>query len=212
METLFISAFGLSIAFAAQPGVITFESIRRGLSGGARAALLLECGSLVGDATWALIALSSAAFLFQNRIIAFILSFFGCYLLLRFAWDAWQSAYKAVKTSPAAHGQRGDFATGVVLSLSNPHNITFWLGMSGTIISLGFLNPQPEHLVTFFAGFMIAQVVWAFLIAWVIGWGNRFLGPRVFRWINFLCAMALAYLGLSLLINTLQLLFTPAAV
>lgn len=210
METLFISAFGLSIAFAAQPGVITFESIRRGLSHGGRAALLLEFGSLVGDATWAIIALTSVAFLFQNRMIAFVLSFFGCYLLLRFAWDAWQSARKAASVSVAAHGQRDDFAAGVVLSLSNPHNITFWLGMSGTIISLGFLNPQPQHLLTFFTGFMVAQVCWAFFIAALISWGSQFLSPRVFRRINFLCAVALAYLGLSLLINTLQLVFTPA--
>ena len=34
MEALFFSAFGLSIAFAAQPGVIAFESIRRGLARG----------------------------------------------------------------------------------------------------------------------------------------------------------------------------------
>ena len=211
METLFISAFGLSIAFAAQPGVITFESIRRGLSGGTRAALLLEFGSLVGDATWAIIALTSTAFLFQNRIIAFILSFFGCFLLLRFAWDAWQATREVSEATNTPHDQRGDFAAGVVLSLSNPSNLTFWLGISGTIISLGFLNPQPRDLLTFFSGFMIAQVLWAFFIATLIGWGGKFLSPRFFRWVNTLCAMALAYLGLSLLINTLQLLFNPAA-
>lgn len=208
MEALFISAFGLSIAFAAQPGVITFESIRRGMARGARAALMLEFGSLVGDATWAIIALSSAAFLFQNRIVAFVLSFFGCYLLLRFAWDAWKSARKAVEATTAVHQQRGDFAAGVVLSLSNPSNLTFWLGISGTIISLGFLNPQPRDLVTFFSGFMIAQVFWAFFIAALIGFGVRFLNQRFFRWINSLCAIALAYLGLSLLFSTLQVLFT----
>ena len=209
METLFFSAFGLSIAFAAQPGVITFESIRRGMTGGARAALLLEFGSLVGDATWALIALTSAAFLFQNRIIAFMLSFFGCYLLLRFAWGAWQSGRQAANASSSAGKERGDFATGVVLSLSNPNNLTFWIGMSGTIISLGFLNPKPRDLVTFFSGFMVAQVLWAFLMAMLIGWGSKVLSQRFFRWVNILCAVALAYLGLSLLINTLQLLFTP---
>lgn len=212
METLFISAFGLSIAFAAQPGVITFESIRRGLARGARAALLLEFGSLVGDATWAMIALTSVAFLFQNRLIAFALSFFGCLLLLRFAWGAWQSAREVSQAASTPHGQRGDFAAGVVLSLSNPNNLTFWLGMSGTIISLGFLNPQPRDLVTFFSGFMMAQVFWAFLIATLIGWGSKFLSQRFFRWVNIVCAVALAYLGLSLFINTLQLLLALAVI
>ncbi|MEZ4668896.1 MAG: LysE family transporter [Anaerolineae bacterium] len=141
METLFLSAFGLSIAFAAQPGVITFESIRRGIANGARAALWLEFGSLVGDATWAIIALTSAAFLFQNRVVAFLLSFFGCYLLLRFAWDAWKASHKQVAATGPAKAERGNFAAGVVLSLSNPGNLTFWLGISGTVISLRF--PEP---------------------------------------------------------------------
>jgi chemosensory pili system protein ChpE/L-lysine exporter family protein LysE/ArgO len=91
---LFFSAFVMSIAFAAQPGVITFESIRRGLARGWRAALHLEFGSLVGDATWAIIALIGVSFLFQHQLIALGLSLFGCGLLLRLAWDAWKAARK----------------------------------------------------------------------------------------------------------------------
>ena len=57
MEVLFVSAFAMSLAFAVQPGVISFESLRRGLSHGWSAALHVELGSLVGDGVWAIIAL-----------------------------------------------------------------------------------------------------------------------------------------------------------
>ena len=50
---LFFAAFGLGLAFCAPPGAVTAEAVRRGLSRGFRAALLLELGSLVGDAFWA---------------------------------------------------------------------------------------------------------------------------------------------------------------
>ena len=52
-----------------------------------------------------------------------------------------------------------------MLSLSNPQNITSWVGMSGTIIGICFLNPEPKHLLIFFAGFVIAQVCWCFFFA-----------------------------------------------
>ena len=49
MTVLFLSAFAMSIAFAIQPGIIGFESLRRGVSHGWTAALHVELGSLLGD-------------------------------------------------------------------------------------------------------------------------------------------------------------------
>jgi chemosensory pili system protein ChpE len=205
MELLFFSAFGMSIAFAAQPGVIAFEALRRGLARGWRAALHLEIGSLVGDATWALIALIGASVLFQNKIIALILSLFGGYLLLRFAFDAWKASRAEVQAQVGATDHRGDFTAGAMLSLSNPQNLTFWLGMSGTVIGLGFLDPQPAELATFFVGFMIAQVCWCFFFAGLVGWGRRFINQRFFRSVNAACALLLAVLGANVLFETARL-------
>lgn len=205
MEWLFLSAFAMSISFAVQPGVIGFESLRRGISHGWTAALHVELGSLVGDATWALIALLGASILFQNPVITLLLGLFGCFLLLRFAWEAWQASRSDVDFESGQSDGNNHFAVGAMLSLSNPQNITAWLGMSGTIIGLGFLNPEPIHLAVFFAGFMIAQVCWCFFFATVVEYGRRMLTQRIYRWINLGCAVFLAYLGVALLIQTLQM-------
>ena len=92
-----------------------------------------------------------------------------------------------------------------MLSLSNPQNITFWVGMSGTIIGIGFLNPEPIHLLVFFAGFMIAQVCWCFFFATVVEFGRKLLNQRLYRWINLACAGFLAYMGFKLLLQTVEL-------
>lgn len=204
METLFFSAFAIAISFAIQPGVIGFESLRRGISHGWTAALHVELGSLVGDATWAVIALLGASILFQNAVITLLMSFFGCFLLLRFAWEAWKAAQSDVDFEAGKTEGNNHFVAGAMLSLSNPQNITGWLGMSGTIIGLGFLNPQPIHLAVFFTGFMIAQVIWCFFFATVVEYGRRMLTQRIYRWINLTCAVFLAYLSLTLMIQTIQ--------
>lgn len=206
MLLLFLTAFAMSISFAVQPGVIGFESLRRGISHGWTAALHVELGSLVGDATWALIALLGASILFQNPVISLMLGLFGCGLLLKFAWEAWQASRSDMDISGANDDRSNHFVAGAMLSLANPQNITAWLGMSGTIIGLGFLNPQPMHLAVFFAGFMIAQVCWCFFFATVVEYGRRVLNQQVYRWINMTCAVFLAYLGVALLVQTLQMI------
>ena len=205
METLFFSAFAMAIAFAIQPGVIGFEAMRRGIAHGWTAALHVELGSLVGDGVWAVIALAGASILFRNPIVTVLLGLFGCSLLLRFAWDAWQASHADIKIAAAGDRRSNHFVAGAMLSLSNPQNITAWLGMSGTIIGLGFLNPQPIHLVVFFAGFMTAQVCWCFFFATVVAYGRRLITQRTYRWINRICAAALAYLGGALLLQTVQM-------
>ena len=204
MDVLFISAFVMAISFAAQPGPIGFEALRRGISHGWGAALRVELGSLVGDGVWALIALIGAAILFQNPLVTLLLGFFGCGLLLRFAWDAWRASRSDVDIAAAGDARKNHFAAGAMLSLSNPQNVTAWLGMSGIIVGLGFLDPEPLHILVFFSGFMIAQVCWCFFFAILVEFGRRLLNQRVFRWINLACAIFLGYMGGSLLLRTLQ--------
>lgn len=206
MEVLFFTAFAMAISFCIQPGVIGFEALRRGMAHGWSAALNVELGSLVGDATWALIALLGASILFQNPIVTLLLGLFGCVLLLRFAWDAWKASRTDVDFAESQSEQGNHFVAGAMLSLSNPQNITAWLGMSGTIIGLGFLDPEPIHLAVFFAGFMIAQVCWCFFYATVVEYGRRLLNQRMYRWINLICAVFLAYLGVALLVQTVQMI------
>ena len=207
MFELFFTAFVMSIVFAAQPGVIAFESLRRGIKRGFFAALNIELGSLVGDATWAALALIGAAILFQNAVIALVLGVIGCMLLLRFAWEAWQASKDGQEVDLQETSKSNDFLAGAMLSLSNPQNITFWLGMSGIVVSLGFLNPEPIHLLTFFGGFMLAQLFWCFFFAGLVNYSANLMNAKTFNYVNFVSAIVLGYFGIDLLLDTLQLVF-----
>src|SRR5512132_4446815 len=90
--TLFVSSFILAISFCAPPGIITAETVRRGSARGFIPALYVQFGSLVGDTTWAIIALTGLAFLIQNPAAKTILSLIGIALMLKLAWDAFKDA------------------------------------------------------------------------------------------------------------------------
>ena len=203
--SLFVSSFILAIAFCAPPGVVTAETVRRGAARGFVPALFVQFGSLVGDTTWAIIALTGLAFLVQNNIAKIILSVIGVLLMLKLAWDAITDARqgKELDTSPSA-SRRGDFATGAFLSLGNPMNIVFWTGLGTTVFASLSGKPQTADFAIFFAGFLSGAITWCFIMAGIVAWGRKFVTSTFFRWVNLACGLALGFFAVQLGLNLLQ--------
>lgn len=203
--TLFISSFLLAIAFCAPPGVITAETVRRGAARGFRPALFVQFGSLVGDTTWAIIALTGLAFVVQNNLAKIVLSLVGILLMAKLAWDAIKDARhgKELETS-TSYSHRGDFTNGAFLSLGNPMNIVFWTGLGTTVFASISGRPQPSDFAIFFAGFLGGAIVWCFVMAGLVAWGRQFVTRTFFRWVNFACGLALGYFALQLTLKLVQ--------
>lgn len=197
--TLFLSSFILAIAFCAPPGVVTAETVRRGAARGFFPALFVQFGSLVGDTTWAIIALTGLAFVIQSNIARVMLSLAGIGLMLKLAWDAFKDVRhgKDLDLSPSKTN-RGDFANGAFLSLGNPLNIVFWTGLGSTVFTSISGRPQPVHFAIFFAGFLGGAILWCFFMAGLIAWGRKFVTPIFFRWVNLFCGIALSFFALQL--------------
>jgi chemosensory pili system protein ChpE len=206
--SLFVSSFVLAIAFCAPPGVITAETVRRGAARGFIPALFVQFGSLVGDTTWAIIALTGLAFLVQNNIAKAVLSLLGILLMLKLAWDAFKDARHGKEldiTLPTS--SRGDFANGAFLSLGNPMNIVFWTGLGTTVFASISGKPEPVHFAIFFAGFLLGAITWCFIMAGLVAFGRKFVTSTFFRWVNIACGIALGFFALQLawkLVQNLQ--------
>lgn len=199
--TLFLSSFILAIAFCAPPGVVTAETVRRGTARGFIPALFVQFGSLVGDTTWAVIALTGLAFIVQNDLAKAFLSLAGIVLMLKLAWSAFKDARhgKGLDLTPSPQvTSRGDFANGAFLSLGNPLNIVFWTGLGTTVFASISGKPQPVHFAIFFGGFLSGAVLWCFLVAGLVAWSRKFVTPAFFRWVNLFCGIALSFFALQL--------------
>jgi threonine/homoserine/homoserine lactone efflux protein len=203
--SLFISSFFLAIAFCAPPGVVTAETVRRGAARGFLPALFVQFGSLIGDTTWAIIALTGLSFFVQNNIARMILSLMGILLMLKLAWGALKDARqdKELLFSPTT-SSRGDFANGAFLSLGNPLNIVFWTGLGTTVFASISGNPHPIHFTLFFAGFLSGATLWCFFMAGLVAWGRKFVTRTFFRWLNLSCGLAFGYFALELTLKLVQ--------
>jgi threonine/homoserine/homoserine lactone efflux protein len=197
-----ITAVGLGVAYAAAPGAVNTEAIRRGATHGARSTFLVETGSLIGDSLWAILALTGVTVLAQHLAVQIVLGIVGGCFLLRMAWLALHEAFfRRDSSSASPSSTRGDFATGVIFGLANPVGLAFWSGLGSSVVASGVSGIQ---FVLFFVGFFIGAVIWCIGFASAFRWGSRWIRPSMFRWINALCGLALGYFGLRVLWTTLQ--------
>lgn len=200
MLTIFFSALVFGFVFCLSPGAVLAETLRRGLLQGFTPALLVQIGSLVGDAVWAVIGLTSMALLIQHESVrvplTLLCSFYLAWLGVRSLLDAWR--LPEADSAPARSGQHA-LLVGAGLSLANPKNIVYW-GALGSALS-GIVGATPSHTqtLTFFAGFMLASVLSCFLLAALVNLLRQKASPTWQRISHGACALVLLYLaGLAL--------------
>ena len=199
---LIITAVGLGVAYAAAPGAVNTEAIRRGILHGAHSTLLVQAGALIGDAFWALLAMAGVTILVQHPDLEVVLGITGGCFLLRMAWLAFQEAFfKRASSSATASSTRGDFTTGVIFGVVNPFGLTFWSGLGSSVVTSGMTGTK---FVLFFASFFAGAVGWSVAISAVIYWGRRWIRPALFRWINIFSGLMLGYFGVRVLWVTIR--------
>ncbi len=208
-EFLHLALMGvaLGLAYAAAPGAVNTEAMRRGSAHGSLAALLVETGSLLGDGLWAALALIGVSLTARFWPVQLTLALTGGVFLLRMAWSAGRDALLG-RREGAPVSRRGDFATGLVFGLANPVGLAFWSGLGSAVALSGVVGLAA---LPFFGGFLAGASVWCGTFALLVGWGRRWLSPLLLRVVDGLCACALGYFGLSLLATGAREVFARLA-
>ncbi len=198
MLTLFISAFVLGLIFNAAPGAVFAETVRQGARGGFKPALMVQFGSLVGDATWALLGLIGVGLLLQLDFLRIPVGIAGAIYLLWLARDSWRAA-----SQEFAVGGTGNVDTqkalykGMIISLTNPHNVAYWAALGSAMGAVGVSDPTLTDYGIFFAGFMVSSILWTFFCAAVVA---RLFKHAKHSWVKLtykLCAFAFLLLAIS---------------
>lgn len=197
MLTIFFYALIFGFVFCLSPGAVLAETLRRGLLHGFTPALLVQFGSLVGDAVWAVIGLTGIALLIQHDAVrvplTVVCALYLAWLGVRSLVDAWHLPQPG---SALASTRKNALAVGAAISLANPKNIVYW-GALGSALS-GIVGTTPSHGQTlmFFAGFMLASILSCFLIAALVNLLRQNASPTWQRISYAACGLVLIYLAL----------------
>jgi chemosensory pili system protein ChpE len=208
MSYLFISAFVLGLIFNAVPGAVFAESLRRGLHGGYSSALKVQFGSLVGDATWAILGLLGTGLLFQIPTVRTPLTLLGAAYLAYLGCQAFRHsslpAITEVSRNVMQLSHKGALTSGMVLSLTNPANVFYWAALGGVLGGLGVAEPSVNHYIVFFLGFMASSIAWCFICAGMIHGLRRAMSENATKYVNWMCGVALLYLAVHAVSDLLK--------
>ncbi len=219
MLALFFSALVLGFVFNAAPGAVFTETIRQGLRGGYRGAFLVQVGSLTGDALWAVLGLVGVGLLVQTEGLRTPVALAGAAYLLWLAYDAARASTTQVRPPAAlnpaqvpaptteARGPAGPetmpeverqaLRAGVLLSITNPHNVAYWAALGSAMGAAGVSNPGWTDYAIFFTGFMVSSIVWCFICAALVARFFAGANDTWARWTYRACALAFVMLALS---------------
>lgn len=173
MLAIFLAAMLFGLAFCAAPGAVFSETLRRGLTGGFRPALLVQLGSLIGDAVWALIGLTGLVLLLAQDSVRVPLTIACAAYLVWLGLQGLRDAWRPPLDEPGVQQGRNAFRAGALLSLSNPKNIVFWGALGSALAGIVEGTPSQTQMTVFFAGFMVASLLWCFICAALVDWLRR---------------------------------------
>ena len=151
---LYASALVLGLIFCALPDAVNTEAFRRGVKGGFKPAFSLELGSCIGDLAWAVVALTGLAILVRDRNIQIALSLIGAAMLFYLAYRAFRDVCLTDIEGVRVDSGGREFVAGMIVSLCNPMELAFWLGIGGSAISVIVPNPVLNDFIIFLLGYM----------------------------------------------------------
>lgn len=196
--SLVASAFLLGLILNAAPGAVFAETVRRGMHGGFGPAFAVQVGSLVGDATWAVLGLAGIGLLLRSEGLQTPVAVAGALYLAWLARDSWRAASSdELAPPPPGVAEQKALRAGALLSLTNPQNLAYWAAVGSALGSLGVKSPTLADEATFLLGFMGASVFWCFFCAGLVNLAFRHAGPGWTRLTHRLCAVAFALLALG---------------
>lgn len=200
--TLFASAFVLSLIFCGTPGAVNTVALRVGVAGGFRRAFGVETGSIVGDMSWAILALAGLAVIWDNSTARLVLGVLGAAILLYLVYGSLKDARRKELPEMETVSGRSDFMTGVVMSFVNPFQIAFWIGIGASAIATIIPDPQLTDFLIFYVGYFVGAMVWGLAYSALVGHGRKYVTPKLFRVISLICAVVLLYFAINLVYST----------
>ena len=185
-----LNGFVLGWSVAWPPGPVNAEMLRRTLlppsrGGGFWGAWQVGLGACTGDFLWALAVMTGAGALLNTPRIRFTLAIVSLILLLclagMFALRAWRCARSSEQGTALDDGpdnapqtkKYGAFFLGLIMALTSPWNLGFWLAVIGGQQSMT-RDSSFGNSLTFAGAVVLGAVAWTLVFSMALKQGGKF--------------------------------------
>lgn len=191
MLKIFISSFVIALSGALMPGPLLTATIVGSTQRGFFTGPLIVSGHAILELALIAALLLGLAPYFQLPMVFVITAFAGSVILIWMAFGMFRSLPSLSLTlKPDERRLTNPVLSGILMSASNPYWIIWW-----ATIGLGYIIYSQQYgimgIVFFFAGHILADLVWYSFISAAISGGKHLLTDRIYRGLVAVCAVFL---------------------
>ncbi|RAU98884.1 LysE family transporter [Paenibacillus sp. YN15] len=206
--TVLFSHFLLGLSLAAPIGPINTAQMERGIRNGFLHAWLIGLGAMLADGAFMLLVYFGVIHFLNEPFMKTFLWLFGCFVL---TYTGVESLLQAGKEKD---GRRGgtespvrSFASGFLLSVSNPMSILFWLGIYGSVLADMIAKYEAPEVLLYSSAIMAGIMLWDVMMALLASAFRRFLTRALLAAISVLSGLFLIGFGIFFGVEAFKLLF-----
>ena len=191
LVTIFASSFVIALSGALMPGPLLTATISESSRHGFIAGPLMITGHAVLELVLVAALLLGLAPLFQQPLVFVATALIGSVILFWMAFGMFRSLPSLRLSWEGDQTRRNHpMISGILMSVANPYWIIWW-----ATIGLGYILYSWRFgfwgIAFFFAGHILADLVWYSLIAAAVAGGRHFLTDRLYRSLIAFCAVFL---------------------
>jgi len=199
LPILFGMAFVIGLSGALAPGPVLTATIGETVKRGFWAGPLIVLGHALLEIALLVAIVAGLGYWLTRPMVqglvgvggGLLLAFLGVHMMA----TARNSVYEALTMTPDRHAAlRGPVLTGILTSLANPYWMLWWATIGLNLTALA-LKQGRLGLGVFYAGHILADLLWYSLVAAAVAAGRRILPQSVYFVLFLLCGLAMAGLG-----------------
>lgn len=198
----------LGLSLSAPIGPINAAMLDKGIKRGFMHAWMVGVGGMFADVILITLIYFGLVHFLTTPFMKTFLWLFGCFILL---YSGIESVIGAGKMKDPGYRSEEtlarSFFTGLMMALSSPLSILFWLGIYGSVLAETVAKYDRNHVLLYTGIMFIGITLWDLIMASLASIFRNFVTPRGLSVISIISGLSLIGFGLHFGIRAFQALF-----
>ncbi len=204
----FFSYVLLGLSLAVPVGTLTIEMVKRGIRFGFFHSWVVGIGGMVADLIlMTLIYAGVAQFLVTETAKLFLWSF-GFITLLYIGYESIRDSSQTVLISSFQEEPLWkSFMTGFTITLANPINIIFWIGIYGSVLASAMTKVSFQQSLLYSSAIFLGVALWDLFVSGVVHFSRQAMNATFVRILSIAAGCFLIGFGFYFGYQVIQALF-----
>jgi len=199
--TIFFTSFFVALSGALSPGPLLAVTTIYSIKNGAKQGPLIVIGHSILELVLLILLLFGISNILKIKFLTKIISLVGSLVLMFMGLQFLINSKKfIIENSYLNFKMFNPILAGIIVSLSNPYWIIWWLTI-GVLYITSAIKYGTYGIISFFLGHISADFIWYSLVSFIFSKSKKFINEKIYFALILICGIGLIFLGLYFIFN-----------